>query len=168
MRESYVPGTLSLCDRLGAAVVAARASNQDPVTAVAEILGGRVLAAGKVTDVERRTSTGFARGQALIEGVGDDAGRAIKLSFQNEHLLVEVDEIPQTSTPDLIIVLDSETGEPVTTEGLRYGMRVRIVTAPSDPRWHRSDALALVGPRYFGYDMDAVPFDGFKSNESEL
>jgi DUF917 family protein len=164
-RESYVRGTLSLCEKLGAAVVSARASNLDPVTAVARLLGGRVLAAGKVTDVERRTSSGFARGQALIEGVGNDSGRTINLHFQNEHLLVEIDGMAQTTTPDLIIVLDAETAEPVTTEALRYGMRVRLVTAPSDERWHRPEALALVGPRYFGYEMDPVRFDGTMSEE---
>ena len=29
--------------------------------------------------------------------------------------------------PDLICVLDAETAEPITTEGLRYGQRVRVL-----------------------------------------
>ncbi|WGW14140.1 DUF917 domain-containing protein [Saxibacter everestensis] len=160
VRESYVPGTLSLCDQLGAEVMSARAAHRDPVAAVAELLHGRLLAGGKVTDVERRTTSGFARGRATIEGVGPDAGRSVVLQFQNEHLLVELDGTAETSTPDLIMVLDAETAEPVTTESLRYGMRVRVVTAPSDPRWHSDEALALVGPRYFGYELDPVRFDG--------
>jgi DUF917 family protein len=160
VKEAYVPGTLSLCIRLGEAVQAARAANEDPVAAVARLLGGRILLAGKVTDVERRTQTGFARGTARVSGTGPDHAREAVLSFQNEHLLVEVDGRVETTAPDLIIMLDTETGEPVTTEGIRYGARVRIVTAPADPRWHSPAAHRLVGPGYFGYDTGPVRFDG--------
>lgn len=160
LAQAYVPGTLSLCVRLGEAVATARAANDDPVAAVAGLLGGRVLAAGKVTDVERRTTSGFARGTVHIAGTGPDAGRDVVLQFQNEHVLVSVDEQVRTTAPDLIVVLDAETAEPVTTEGLRYGARVRIVTAPADPRWHSAAALELVGPPSFGYDLPPVRFDG--------
>lgn len=54
------------------------------------------------------------------------------------------------------LVLDRETGEPITTELLRYGHRVSVVTAPCDERWHSGAGIALVGPRYFGYDADPV------------
>lgn len=64
------------------------------------------------------------------------------------------------TTPDLIIVLDAESGEPITTEALRYGQRVRVIAAPSDPRWHSAEALAMVGPGYFGYDLPSHRFDG--------
>ena len=60
------------------------------------------------------------------------------------------------SVPDLICVLDAETGAAITTETLRYGQRVRVIAAPCDPRWHGPEGLALVGPRYFGYDHDPV------------
>ncbi|WP_205787473.1 DUF917 domain-containing protein [Specibacter cremeus] len=164
VKQAYVRGTLSLCERLGRAVVDAREAHRDPVLAVTDILGGRVVAAGKVTDVQRRTTTGFARGQATVEGIGVNAGSSIELEFQNEHLLVRVDGVAQTSTPDLIMVLDAETAEPVTTEALRYGMRVRVISAPADSRWHLPESLAMVGPRYFGYDMDPVRFDGTVSS----
>ena len=82
------------------------------------------------------------------------------LLFQNEHLIARQGERILTTTPDLIIVVDSETGEPITTEALRYGQRVSVLSAPSDPRWHAPQALAMVGPRYFGYDLDSCRFDG--------
>lgn len=160
LKESFVPGTLSLCVELGQTLVQARAANADPVAAVAELLAGRILLEGKVTDIERRTHTGFARGVAHIAGTGTDEARCAVLRFQNEHLMVEVDGKIETTSPDLIIVLDAETGEPITTEGLRYGARVRVVTAPADPRWHSEAAHRLAGPAYFGYDTCPVLFDG--------
>ncbi|KTR38563.1 hypothetical protein NS263_12995 [Curtobacterium oceanosedimentum] len=160
LKQSYVRGSLSLSVAIGEALVDARAANEDPVVAVAAVLGGTVVFEGKVADVERKTVTGFARGTARIAGSGSDTGLEAVLRFQNEHLLVEVAGSVRTTTPDLIVTLDAETGEPITTEGLRFGARVRIVTAPADPRWHTPAGLALAGPRYFGYDTPAVRHDG--------
>ena len=54
-------------------------------------------------------------------------------------------------------MLDTETGEPITTETLRYGQRVTVLGAPCDERWRTPEGLALVGPRYFGYDHEYEP-----------
>jgi uncharacterized protein len=165
-REALVPGTLSLCTRIGHRVEQVRAQHGDPVAAVAAELGGRVLHTGKVVDVARRTVTGFARGTAVVSGpapMADPASRSaagdLVLEFQNEHLMAVRDGVVQVTTPDLIIVLDADTGEPVTTEALRFGHRVTVVAAPTDERWHSPGGIALVGPRYFGYDTDPVRFD---------
>ncbi|AIJ21380.1 DUF917 domain-containing protein [Amycolatopsis methanolica] len=155
-RESLVPGTLSLCAELGSAVRQARAEHGDPVARVVERLGGRKLFTGKVVDVARRTVTGFARGEAKLSGMDGDAGSEMVLKFQNEHLVAERDGVPQASVPDLICCLDRESGEAVTTEGLRYGQRVTVIAAPADPRWHTPEGIDLAGPRYFGYDIDPV------------
>lgn len=163
VRQSFVRGSLSLSVRVGEALVTARRANQDPVTAVVDVLGGTEVFAGKVTDVERKTVTGFARGTARLAGSGPDTGREAVLRFQNEHLLVEVAGSVRATTPDLIMTLDAETGEPVTTEALRFGARVRIVAAPADERWHSAGGLALAGPGWFGYDTPAVRHDGTPS-----
>lgn len=160
LKQSYVRGSLSLSVAIGEALVGARTANEDPVAAVTAVLGGTIVFEGKVADVERKTVTGFARGTARIAGSGSDTGLEAVLRFQNEHLLVEVAGSVRTTTPDLIVTLDAETGEPITTEGLRFGARIRIVTAPADPRWHTPAGLALAGPRYFGYDTPAVRHDG--------
>ncbi|MEI2819800.1 MAG: hypothetical protein V9E81_06100 [Marmoricola sp.] len=46
------------------------------------------------------------------------------------------------SVPDLICVLDLETGEPITTEQMRYGFRVSVVMLPSYEKWRTPE-----GPR---------------------
>lgn len=154
--DSLVPGTLSLCAELGRLVRAARAAHTDPVTAVAGRLGGRRLFTGKVIDVARRTVTGFARGEARLAGMDEHAGTELVLRFQNEHLVAELDGRVTASVPDLICTLDRESGDAVTTEGLRFGQRLTVITAPADPRWHTPEGIELAGPRYFGYDIDPV------------
>lgn len=150
LRDGLVPATLTLAFTLGRAVRRARAAHTSPVAAALEVLGGVELFSGKVVDVERRTTGGFARGSARLSGGGE-------LSFQNEHLLARRDGTIVATTPDLICVLDTDSGEPVTTEGMRYGLRVTVLGVPCDPRWRSPGGLELAGPRYFGYDCDYHP-----------
>ncbi|MFC7456274.1 DUF917 domain-containing protein [Brachybacterium sp. GCM10030267] len=161
-REAMVAGSLSQCRSVGAAIRIARDEKADPVARAAGVLGGRELFAGKVIDVERATTAGFARGTARLEGEG-----TLTLRFQNEHLIAELDGTTLATTPDLLIVLEHDTGEPVTTEALRYGQRVRVIAAPADERWHSAEGLGMVGPAYFGYDLPAHRFDGTISEGSE-
>ncbi|MFJ1545535.1 DUF917 domain-containing protein [Streptomyces sp. NPDC088246] len=158
LADGLVPATLTLAERLGAAVREARAAHADPVHAARTMLSGTHPLTVKVVDVSRRTHGGFARGGARIEGIGDEAGRGLELGFQNEHLLATRDGETVATTPDLICVLHTDTGDPVTTEGLRYVLRVSVLAAPCDPRWTTPGGLALAGPRYFGYDADYLPF----------
>lgn len=151
--DGLVAGTITLAQQLGATVRTARAAHADPAKAVAEKVEGVHLATGKVVDVHRATTGGFARGTATIAG----AGMELRLSFQNEYLLAERDGQPVATTPDLICVLETDTGEPVTTESMRYGNRVTVLGIPTDPRWTTPAGLELVGPRYFGYDLDYRP-----------
>ncbi|NED80274.1 DUF917 domain-containing protein, partial [Streptomyces sp. SID11233] len=113
---------------------------------------------GKVADVQRATAGGFARGSARLTGLGDDSGAVLELAFQNENLVAVRDGEVVVSVPDLICVLDSDSGEPVTTESLRYGLRVSVLGVPCDPRWRTPEGLALAGPGYFGYAHPYVPF----------
>jgi hypothetical protein len=153
-RESLIPGTLGLAEDLGRLV-----RQGQGIDGVLERLRGHRLFEGKVADVERRTVGGFARGDATIDGMGRDAGSTLRISFQNEHLIAVRDGEVAATVPDLIIVLDAETGEPITTEELRYGFRVVVAAAPCDEKWRTPVGLELVGPRYFGYDVDYEPIE---------
>jgi DUF917 family protein len=158
VKEATVVGTLGLSQELGRIVRETRAAHGDPVDAVRERLGGFRLFTGKIVDVERRTEGGFAKLEARMEGLGPDVGRTFTVRSQNEHLVAEGDGVA-ASTPDLIMVFDTDSGEPITTESLRYGFRVTVVGAPCDPRWRSAAGLELAGPRYFGYDIDYVPVE---------
>jgi hypothetical protein len=158
VRESMAIGTLGLAQDLGRRIRIARDTHADPIEAIRSRLDGKMLFRGKVMDVNRRTEAGFAKGTARLDGTDSYGGSSLELNFQNENLVARLDGRVVATVPDLIIVLDSETGEPVTTEELRYGFRVTVLAAPCDPRWRSPEGLALVGPRYFGYDFDYVPF----------
>ncbi len=156
-RGAYIPGTLSWAYRLGVIMQDARSQHQDVAQVVAAELGGAVVFRGKVLDVDRRTEGGFVVGTATLVGTDDCTGSRFTLRFQNEHLVAERDGEVVVTTPDLVCVLDADVATPVTTEALRYGMRVVVVGAPAHEAWRTPAGLELVGPRYFGYDLDYRP-----------
>jgi uncharacterized protein len=129
------------------------------VETVRQAVGGFLLFKGKIGDVDRRTEGGFARGDANLAGIDDYAGQTAQLSFQNEHLVARINGEIKVTVPDLITVLDVETGEPITTEAMRYGYRVAVIGIPCNDKWRTPAGIALVGPRYFGYDVDYVPVE---------
>src|SRR5207245_10313898 len=112
---------------------------------------------GKIVDVERRLVSGFARGRVTLEGFGFSAGKIASVDFQNENLIVRSGGELLAVVPDLIVLVDVDSGEPLTTEVLRYGFRAEVLVMPPSPVLTTSEALRFVGPRAFGFDVDYSP-----------
>ncbi|CAN5445164.1 DUF917 domain-containing protein [soil metagenome] len=159
VKDGAVLGTITQTEQIGRALREATANHIDPVEAVRAVTNGAIIWTGKISDIQRRTETGFARGDAYIAGLGPNEGETLQISFQNEFLIGRTSDRVLITTPDLITMLDAETGHPITTEELRYGFRVAVLAIPCDPRWRSEEGLRLAGPRYFGYDVDYLPFD---------
>jgi DUF917 family protein len=140
--------------RIGRTIQAARRAHRDPVEALLDAEGGQRLFTGKIADVARRTTEGFLRGTARLDGLGDFRGRRFELAFQNEFAVGWLDGVPRVTTPDLICVLDSVSGDAIGTETLRYGQRVSVIALPAPPVLLTPKGLEHVGPRAFGYDLD--------------
>lgn len=148
--------TVTLALRIGDVVMGAE---RDPVQALAEEVAAEVLIAGKIVDVERRVTGGFVRGSVTIDGLGGDGGRVVRLEIQNENLVALEEGAVLAMVPDIITVVDTQTGRAVHTERLRYGQRVSVIAFPCDPIWRTQRGLELAGPRAFGYDLDYEPVE---------
>ena len=74
----------------------------------------------------------------------------------NEFLSFERGGVVEVSVPDLIVILDVDTGHAITTEVLRYGQRVAVLALPCHALLRTPQALAVVGPQAFG--LDGVAF----------
>jgi uncharacterized protein len=155
-REATIPGSVSLAIRIGEAVASAPG---DPVAALIAEIGAFRLVTGKVSDVERQTRSGFVRGSVVVEGLGADAGRIIRLELQNENLVALERGKVLASVPDLITVLDSATADAIATERIRYGQRVTVIAFACAPVWRTERGIAATGPRKFGYAFDYHPVE---------
>lgn len=154
VKEWGILHTTTKAIRLGQVVREARRLKTDPIRALLEAEGGKSLFRGKVKDVKRRTTEGFLRGFAEIEGLDSDRGHVFRLEFQNEFAIGALDGEVRATVPEILTVLDSLSGEAVGTETLRYGQRVTVAVLPAPPLLTTEKGLELVGPRAFGYDLD--------------
>lgn len=178
VKDTAIPGTMTLARGVGEAV---RTSTGDPIEAIRRatndsIYGeARSLYEGKIVDVKRRTEGGFVVGEVEIEGLGPDDGTLMEIQFQNENLGARVRPLSDSgvrgsgsegdaydwewlaTVPDLITVLDRETGDPVRTEALRYGARVKVLGIPTPEIMRTDAALEVWGPETFGIDAEFIP-----------
>ena len=76
---------------------------------------------------------------------------------ENEYLTCEVSGQIVALVPDLISVLESETGRAVGTEELKYGLRVSVIAIPCSPLLCSPQALEVVGPSAFGLETAFEP-----------
>lgn len=165
VKRTAVPRTISMALALGRAIRLAREANRSPFEAIADTLAPtlyshmRELFAGKVTDVERRTTEGFAKGRAIISPLDPTVEGRFEITFQNENLIARHDGAVVAIVPDLICVVDYESAEPITTEGLRYGQRVRVLGISTPDMMRTPDALAAFGPAAFGIAEPFVPVE---------
>jgi uncharacterized protein len=146
--------TTSKAIGIGRRVREAQRRHEDPIKAVLDEAQGKMLFRGKVIDVARRTTEGFLRGTAVIEGLDEDRGSRLELAFQNEWAVAWRDGTPIAMSPDLICVLDSISGNAFGSETIRYGMRTSIIALPAPSVFLTQKGLDHVGPRAFGYDID--------------
>jgi DUF917 family protein len=159
VKEWGIKGIISLAIEIGRRIIESNEKKISPVESILELTRGYSLFEGKATDVQRDLTTGFVRGKALFEGIEEHKGDSFELNFQNENLIGLLNDEPCAMVPDLITILDRETGSPITTEHLKYGQRVVIIGMPCDPIWRTEKGIELVGPRYFKYDFDYVPIE---------
>ncbi|MFE3112026.1 DUF917 domain-containing protein [Kitasatospora indigofera] len=151
--HAVIHGSVSRALRVGRLLRTA----ERPVDALVAELGATRLMTGTVEDVVRDTRDGFVKGALHVRGHGTDQGRRITVDLQNENLVAREDGTVLAGVPDLIGVLDTETGIAVATEALRYGQRVTVLAWPCDPLWRTPRGLETAGPAAFGYAHPYVP-----------
>lgn len=166
LKEHTIHGSLTLAEDIGRTIRELKDEAGKPIDVITEAFDGNHLFFGKVADVLRRTTEGFAKGEATIDGLGPFDGETLSVQFQNEFLVARVDGQVIASVPDLISMIDSETGEPVTTEELSYGSRVDVLGLPCAPQWRTEAGLELGGPAFFEYDIEYIPIEKRAEAES--
>lgn len=162
VKRTAIPNTLSLALAAGHALRESRNGHTDVVNtlgaAFAPTLYSHVfeLYSGKVVDVERRTEKGFTLGRAVVSS---DQHAPMTIEFQNENLIARIGDEIMATVPDLICVVEAETNEPITTERLRFGQRVKVIGVSTPELMRTSEALDTFGPQAFGLDAEFIPVE---------
>lgn len=157
VRRTAIPGTLSLAERIGRAMAWSRRHHESTVVGISQVVPAtRLLFEGKIVDVERRTAAGFARGRIAIDGTDEHRGQHLDVDFQNEYLVARDRDTQNVllTVPDLLVLVDRESGEALGSESVRYGLRVHVLGLPAPHEMKSERALQVVGPKAFGYDIE--------------
>ena len=168
VKAHAIHGTLRMAIGLGRCAREARAQGGDVLQAIRDYLAGTgiyggstLLFEGRIADLDREVQAGFNIGTARLE---NNTGQVMEVLFRNENLLARVGGQVRAIVPDLICILDSESGAPITTDGLRYGQRVTVLGIGAPAALLTQKALAVVGPAGFGLQasyqpltVDAIP-----------
>lgn len=164
VKNYAVHGTMSLALGIGKAIKEGRTMGS-PVEKLIHYLKttpyynqAKILFDGKVTDLRRETTKGFAIGHCQMEAL-DGSGRQMEVIFQNEHLVARENGVVKAIVPDLICMVDRETAEPIPVEHLRYGQRIKIIGTSAAPIMRTPEAMEVFGPRKFGLDEDFIPIE---------
>ena len=165
VKRTSVRNSVSLALNIGRSIREAAERKEPPLEALMQVTEGTnygktiPIFKGKIIDVERRTTAGFAIGTTQIEGIDEYSGKTMTIRFQNENLIATVDGETLVTVLDLICILDQDTAQAITTEGLRYGFRVTVAAIPTPEIMRTQMAIKVWGPRYFGLDVDYIPLE---------
>ncbi len=164
LKRSVIAGTLSFSIELGRTLRENRGQADTLLKPLQDVFAKsiygecRMIFTGKVIDKATRIIGGYDIGEATIEAF-DGKGDKLSINIKNEYLLARVADRVVASVPDLITIVDYETGTPINAERLRYGQRVSVF-ATGCPNFYRTEAaLKVVAPRCFGFDIDYVPLE---------
>ncbi len=151
-KKTALRGSVSHALAIGRCWQTALGGGLDVAEAVLATFGGSLVASGYISDVEYWIESAFQHGRAVVVAEGTQ----FSVCFQNEFLAVipQDGSLPLACTPDIIVIVESETGLPLAVERLRYGLRVQVLALPAPDVWKTEKGLELVGPKAFGFSWD--------------
>jgi DUF917 family protein len=150
------PGTLAI--EVGERVLDARANHQSPVTCCQ--WSGAVHREGD--DVPREIVAGFARGVVILDGSGTLGGERLRIELQNANRIAKTGPGDGLAVvPGLNCPIDTESGEPLIIEFIRYCLRTTVIGIPAPMQLRPEPARLLVGPVSYGFqDVTKAPLAG--------
>ena len=161
LRETIVCGTVSKSIEVGRSIREAKETGESPVDAVVESTGGYLVFGGAIESLEREGRDGFLWGRTKVKGAGDYSGRTLEVWFKNENLISWIDGEPYVTCPDLITLLDADTADALSNwgEDVRVGREVAVIGIKTPDLWRTPGGLALLTPKYFGFDIEYRPIE---------
>lgn len=159
VKEIIVPNTLTECYEVGRSIREARENNSDPVKAAVDYLNGWILFTGEVTGKDWEDKEGYYWGTHIVTGDGKFKGDEFKIWFKNENHISWYNDKPYVTSPDMLIVVNSESGEPYANPALEIRHSVAVIGVKKRNEFDNKRGIEILGPRHFDFDIDYVPIE---------
>ena len=159
LKETIIPGTLTEAYELGKFIRESREQDLDVVNQIIKKTNGWLLAKGQIQEFDDEDRIGYYWGTITVGGTNEFVGDEYKIWFKNENHVMWKNEKPYVTSPDLICIVDVETGEPIPNPKIKRGQNVAVIGVSSKPQLRNQKANDVLGPRYFGFDIDYIPIE---------
>lgn len=159
MKRVVIPRTLSNCLEIGRTIRNAKQAGKDPVLEIIKAKDGWLLFEGELIKKEWEDKEGYYWGTHAFSGQGEFKGSGFKIWFKNENHLSWLNGKPYVTSPDMLIVVNRETGEPYTNSALAEGHRVAVIGLKAIEQFRSPKGLDILGPRHFGFDIEYTPIE---------
>ena len=157
LKNVLISGTISKAMQLGKIWRNALHKPESVADAIVKFGGGCVCFKGQVTQADYRTGQGFTLGSILISGIESFNKQSFKISVKNENMVGWLNDSVCVTIPDLICLIDADTGHPVNNPNASPGLLVSVVLLPSPDVFRTTRGLNAFGPAYAGVDVDYQP-----------
>lgn len=162
IRTGAVAGTILKALHVGRAIREANTAGRDPVAAAAEAAGGYVLFRGRVLAQLNEDRGAFIWGDERLEGTEEFAGHTFRIWYKNENHMSWLDGRPYAMSPDLITVVDAQTGQGLSNFAVSdwyWGRAVGVIGVPCAPIWRTERGLRIFHPWRWGFACDYRPIE---------
>lgn len=151
--HALVPDTISMAQKMGEAFRYAQEAGDDTAEVIAQVGRGAVVFRGKISACDWRTEDGFTLGSVTIAGAGALTGHSYRIGVKNENLISWLDDKVHATIPDLICLIDTQSGAPISNPEYEVGMEVAVVILPAPDAFMTPRGLEAFGPAYVGLDQ---------------
>ena len=152
LRPGLLTGTLSQARKIGEILRTGRSQPMALPGQVAKAANGVVLFEGVVTHSQSQIDHGFTVGRFEVSGTADFEGRTFRVDLKNENMVGRLAGIPVVTIPEIISVLDMETGDVVTNPNVYPSRQVAILALPAPAVFLTNNGLRAFGPNHAGID----------------
>lgn len=158
LKKYLVRNTLSRSLQVGKAIRIAREEGKDPVKMAADAAGGKCIFRGVIEDVQWVSEKGYMEGTMFIKGLENYRNQTIQIWFRNENHYLKRNEKILVTSPDLIQLVEPDSGEPITNTRIAKDMPVAVIVIPN-LRYRTPEALRALGPEHFGIKTKYTPVE---------
>ena len=149
VKKFAIEGTLSRNIGIGN-IFSLPVTAEDKIKKLKARFKAKLIGEGYVKEIFRYREGKFAKGDLFIEF---EDGRFIKISFQNEYLIIRENEKVIASVPEIISLLDTHTLQPIDTENVSTEDEITVITIPPPSELMTVKALRKIGPQAFEYEI---------------
>ena len=98
-----------------------------------------IIADGKILSIEEQKSEGFLK--KIVNGAD------WKAVVKNEYLAIYKNGRLISSIPNIIVLIEKESGKPLHNTELRKGKNVWVISMKSFSKWYTKRGLEIFGPK---------------------